>query len=439
MAFPDPAARSCELLVLGAGPTGLATAHFHGGNTVVLEAENRVGGLCRSLEFGGAVFDIGGHSFHTPHTSIHQFVVDLMAGDLEFQTRDARIVSHGRMIPYPFQKHFQHLPDPEAVRECREGLALAHHAPRAENFEDWIVQRFGPGIARHFLWPYNRKLWARDLRTMSTEWVGQRVAAPRGEEERFVRDDGPRRPLQSDTEVGYPSSGGFETLFQRLAAVTPGIELNKRVERIDPVARIAWTSDGTAYHWHRLVSTIPLDQLVERVDGFPSSLREGVQSLAYMSLNLLLLRTNIALPEAPQRIYFADPSVPPHKVAFNHTSSRHLRRRPCHAITAEISYSPTKPKLPPEVAERDTVSALVGAGVLPSAEVVAEVRHLDIHHAYPVYTHERPAILERVRRHLASFNIHIAGRFGEWEYVNSDECLRMGRDLGLRLRSHKPR
>lgn len=106
---------------------------------------------------------------------------------------------------------------------------------------------------------------------------------------------------------------------------------------------------------------------------------------------------------------------------------------------AEISHSPTKPKLPPDVAEVDTVAALVHAGVLPSAEVVAEVRHLDIRHAYPVYTHERPAILERVRRHLATFDIHTAGRFGEWEYINSDECLRKGRDLGLRLRSNKPR
>ena len=415
--------------MLGAGPTGLATAHFHGENTVVLEAENRVGGLCRSLEFGGAVFDIGGHSFHTPHASIHQFVVDLMAGDLELQTRDARIFSHGRMIPYPFQKHFDQLPDPVAVRECREGLALARKDARADNFEDWIVHRFGPGVARHFMWPYNRKLWARDLRTISTEWVGQRIAGAKGEVERFVRDDGPRRPLQSDTEVGYPSEGGFETLFQRLAAVTPGIEVDKRVERIDPVARIAWTSDGTAYQWHRLVSTIPLDHLVERVDGFPTGLREEVQSLAYMSLDLLLLRTSIALPKAPQRIYFADPSVPPHKVAFNHTSSLQLRRRPCHAIMAEISYSPTKPKLAPEVAEVATVSALVHAGVLPSAKVVAEVRHLDIRHAYPVYTHERPGILERVRRHLEAFDIHIAGRFGEWEYVNSDECLRKGRDL----------
>ena len=103
-----------------------------------------------------------------------------------------------------------------------------------------------------------------------------------------------------------------------------------------------------------------------------------------MSLDLLLLGTNTALPEAPQRIYFADPSVPPHKVAFNHTSSLQLRRRPCHGIMAEISYSPTKPKLAPEVAEADTISALVRAGVLPSAAVVAEVRHLDVQHAYPV-------------------------------------------------------
>lgn len=325
------------------------------------------------------------------------------------------------------------------MRECREGLALARQAASADNFEDWIVGRFGPGVARHFLLPYNRKLWARDLRTISTEWVGQRIAAPKGEHEQFVRDDGPRRPLQSDTEVGYPSEGGFETLFQRLAALTPGIEVDKRVERIDPVARMAWTSDGTAYRWRRLVSTMPLDQLVDLVDGVPAGLREEVRSLAFLSLDLLLLRTSIALPEAPQRIYFADPSVPPHKVAFNHTSSLQLRRRPCHGIMAEISYSPTKPKLAPEVAEADTISALVRAGVLPSAAVVAEVRALDVRYAYPVYTRERPGILERIRRHLGAFDIQIAGRFGEWEYVNSDECLRKGRELGLRLRSKKAR
>ena len=53
-------------LVVGGGPSGLALAYGLGGDTLVLEKEATVGGLCRSIYHDGGVFDIGGHSFDTP-------------------------------------------------------------------------------------------------------------------------------------------------------------------------------------------------------------------------------------------------------------------------------------------------------------------------------------------------------------------------------------
>ena len=61
--------------------------------------------------------------------------------------------------------------------------------------------------------PYNRKLWARDLKRISTEWTSQRVAAPKGTPERFLTSGGERKPLQSDSEVGYPPEGGYEEIY----------------------------------------------------------------------------------------------------------------------------------------------------------------------------------------------------------------------------------
>ena len=48
-----------------------------------------------------------------------------------------------------------------------------------ENFEQFIIQKFGGGIANHFMLPYNQKTWARVLTQISTEWTSERVAAPK--------------------------------------------------------------------------------------------------------------------------------------------------------------------------------------------------------------------------------------------------------------------
>ena len=62
---------------------------------------------------------------------------------------------------------------------------------------------FGAGIARHFLLPYNRKLWKTDLREMSADWAGERVAGAAGNDGdgAFARSGGRRTPLRDGTTV----------------------------------------------------------------------------------------------------------------------------------------------------------------------------------------------------------------------------------------------
>jgi len=68
-----------------------------------------------------------------------------------------------------------------------------------------------------------------------------------------------------------------------------------------------------------------------------------------------------------------------------------------------------------------------------SAADVAEFRVEDIRFAYPVYTHDRPAILASIRAYLEPFGIYSFGRFGGWDYVNSDACIWQGWNLASRL------
>lgn len=426
-----------EVLIIGAGPAGLAVSHGYRGRSRILERDDEVGGLCRSIEFGGGVFDIGGHSFHSPHPEVLALVDRLMAGRWHTQPRDARVFHDGQLIDYPFQQHFQQLRDPAIVADCRRHLPSPGAAVSADNFEDWIVQRFGAGVARHFMLPYNRKLWARDLRRMSCEWVGQRIAG--GEAGAPSATTPERRPLQSRDEVGYPADGGFVEIYRALARQAGPIEFGRAVVAIDPAARTVRTGDGQVWPWDRLVSTMPLPALLRATLGCPPELIVEAGRLEFVSLKVLMILVGRPLGDQPQRVYVADPAIPTHKAAFNHTASPSLRRRPAHAVMCEIAYSQDKRLAPDEDLERVTVDWLVDAGLIGDRADVAETRMLDIAYGYPVYTPERPRILERIRAYLEPLGIFTLGRFGAWEYVNSDNCLWQGARLADRLMAGEAR
>lgn len=417
-----------ETIVIGAGPAGLAFSMHHPSR--ILERESEVGGLCRSFEFGGCVFDIGGHSFHTPYAEVAELVEGLMRGRWETQRRDARIAFGGQTIDYPFQQHLDQIEDAIVAEECREGLARTTKGECA-NFEDWILGRFGAGIARHFLLPYNRKLWARDLRGVSADWVGERVAGAhehRGTEPR-------RAPLAGDSAVGYPADGGFGEIYRAMATRAGPIELDERVVSIDTENRTIATASDRIFSWDRIVSTMPLPALLDCLSGCPARLSDMAGRLEAVSLKVVMIAADKAPGERPQRLYIAEPNVPAHKIAFNHQSSTGLRQRPREAVMCEVSYSASKPVADDATLERTMVEWLVARGLIGSGGSI-EVRTLDVPLAYPVPTPGREAIVEHARKYLEQYDIFSIGRFGGWSYANSDACIREGMILAQRLASH---
>lgn len=423
-------------LIIGGGPAGLAVAYALQGDTLVIEKNGDVGGLCRSIEYDGGVFDIGGHSFHTPHPEVHDLVSEVVEGGLYTQTRDARVHAEDTLIPYPFQKHFDQLPNPDVVAECQRGLeqAESRDAAAADNFEEFILAKFGEGIAEHFMLPYNRKLWARDIRKISCEWTSERVAGAKGEKETFSRQGAKRKPLQDDTRVGYPAEGGYQEIFRGLVPHVPEVSVNSDIVAVDPVAKTAHTADGRVYRWQKIVSSMPLPQLVRVVAGVPRAIVDCADRLEYMSLRVELLLAGRRLDTEIQRIYCSDPAIPAHKIALNHNSSESLRNRPRHAIMAEVSLSEEK-NVDVDTIAPQTIEFLCDLGIVASSEDIIWQSHVDVHYAYPVYTHERPELVAAVKEWMGQHDIHTVGRFGDWEYVNSDKCVHKGLALGKTLRA----
>jgi len=79
------------------------------------------------------------------------------------------------------------------------------------------------------------------------------------------------------------------------------------------------------------------------------------------------------------------------------------------------------------------VDWLIAKGLIGADRGAMEVRTVDVPLAYPVPTPERAAIVDDIRAYLAQLRIYSIGRFGGWNYANSDECIKEAMVLADRL------
>jgi protoporphyrinogen oxidase len=412
-----------EVLILGAGPAGIGAGLALGERALVVDGATEVGGLARTVDVGGALFDLGGHSFHTPHPEVRDLVFGALA--MEERKRDAWCLVGDAWIPYPFQKHFEQHPDEAVVAACRNGLAAARDPAGVRDFDAYLDARFGAGISAAFMKPYNRKQWGDDLSRMSVSWTAERVAAPAGTAEVFDPHGGRRKPLQDDTLVAYPARGGFGEIFVALARRLPRLELRREITAIDPSTRTAVGRDGLTIEYRELVSTLPLHRLLARVAGVPESLRQDGALFEALPVTLVMLAIEGPLATTRQRVYVSGDTFPGHKVVLNANSSSWLSARARHGIQVEVAGPSAAHVGTGNLVDR-VIDGVAACGLVDDRRRIAATRTITLPLGYPVPTHQCSAIVERAKVWLHANGIHTLGRFGEWDYINADEALHRG-------------
>lgn len=428
-------------VIIGAGPAGLGAAHALGPDhdLLILERGAAAGGLCSSFTVGGATFDLGGHAFFTKLAETDDIITRHAAQPLYRQRRNAWVHSYGTFVPYPFQSNLFGLPV-DVVKHCVLGAVEQRMSPSGRpprTLAQWIEQSFGAGIAEHFMTPYNAKLWAFPLADIEPSWTGDRIVQP--DLDAIVEGALHRRDYTAfpNAMVRYPSHGGFVELYRPfIDAFADRTRLRTEVVGVDLDAREVLTADGRI-PYQDLVTTAVLGEFAAVCSPMPPRLRAAALGLKHNSLYLVSLAVKPAAADERHRIYVADPDVPFHKLVLNSNSSPELRAAPAFGIQAEVSFSEHKQVSPAGLTE-DVVDALVAMGLLRSADDVVESDLRTVEYAYPVQTSDTASVVAELRDYLGRYGVHLAGRFAEWTYVNSDAAFQRGLDIGRRLRGSGP-
>ncbi len=425
-----------EVLVLGGGLAGLSAAyHLKEVDSLVLECEDRPGGLCRSEQTDGFIFDHAVHLIYTDNPEAKTFMSDLLEGNLWSEAREAWVYSKRTFTRYPFQANTYGLPI-NVIKECLLGLIEAkyemNHRGKPRNFEEWIYRTFGSGIAEHFMVPYNRKIWTVEPKHMSIEWIEQRVPQPEIEEVLDGAVEEQRKGFGPNARFHYPKRGGIEALSRALARKIDRLELRARVVSVNLTRREVKLENGEARRFEFLVSTLPLPQFVDMIEDAPRRVRRAAESLVYNKIAVVNVGVDRAGLSRKHWVYVPEEEFCFHRVSFPMNFSPHMVPDGKSSVAAEVPYRPHETVPRDGLVER-VLDDLVGSGILGKSDKVLVTSVLVLDPAYVVYDLNHRKNVRAVHSYLLSKRVWPCGRFGEWEYLNMDHALLSGKRAAAKV------
>ncbi len=422
------------IVILGAGIAGLSAAfHLRTKNYRLFEKEHEVGGLCRSATIDGFTFDHTGHLLHPSHPYTQRLLKELLSDRLIRHQRRAAIYLKGDYVPFPFQANLWAL-SKDLAKECLVEFIRVHseNAKGGDDFLSWIYRAFGSGIAKYFMIPYNEKLWRIPLKEISLEWVERFIPRPTIKEVINGALGVNLKGFGYNQEFLYPLEGGIETLSRAFLTQVRDVHLGKAVESIDMEKKVVRFQDGSAIAYRTLLSSLPMDELLQLMAYCPEEIKDLSKGLRYVSvinINFGVDREGIS---NHHWVYFPEPSYPFYRVGFLSNLSPHLAPKGASILSVEISHLPsTSPPL--DKVREQTLAVLDACGILRTEDKILAEKTFFIKHAYVIYDQFRHRHLPRLIHFLRSNQIYPLGRYGRWEYATMEDAILQGKEAAETL------
>ncbi len=432
-----------SIVILGGGLAGLSTTwhlkkagydNFH-----LFEKESRIGGLTRSEIVDGFTFDYTGHLLHFKDKNIKETVLGLLGDNIGFIERNSWIYSKNVFTRYPFQTNTFGLPE-NIIKECIIGFIEAKYGKNGKNsddsqtlsqeektFEDWIMENFGSGIAKHFMLPYNEKLWTVHPREMTTEWMGRFVPQTSLEQILDGALSDQSQKVGYNANFYYPLQGGIESLPKAFASSLNNIHTDSEISKIDLKEKKVTLKNGEEIRYDKLVSTLPLNALGNSIVSLPSNIKNSISELRYNSVFNINIGVDRNISDK-HWVYFPEPEYSFYRIGFSSNFSPYMSPKGTSSLYIEISYTDNRP-IDKKRAVEKVKDDLIKAKILNESDRILVEKCFDIKCAYVIYDKNRTKAVNGIKNYLQENDVYTIGRYGSWEYSGMEDAMIQGKEI----------
>jgi protoporphyrinogen oxidase len=436
-------------LIIGSGPAAMACAYElakAGHKPVIFDTERQPGGICRTLNFQGYLFDIGGHRFLSKSKEVNKLWQDIMGGDLLRVKRLSRIYYKRKFFSYPL-RFFDTFFKLGAWGSVKAVVSLLWCKYRKlgdlKTFDGWVIRNFGAELYKVFFKNYTEKVWGMPCANLSADWAMQRL---RGLSLQvlirnalsFLRQD---RVKTLAEEFLYPRTGPGE-FFRRLQAAIQelGGEFNweQKVTGIKTEGgRVTGVTAEDLRTGRReevaadfVFSTMPLPELARVLaPAAPAAVLAAAEKLKFRSFLAVNVILNVEKLFPDQWLYIQEPDVRLGRIQnYKNWSPAMVPDNGKTSLGLEYFCQEDD-----EFWNKSDID-LTDLAMSELEQIgIASRRHLiggfvvRVPHAYPVYTLGYAEHVETLRSYLRRFeNLATFGRGGLFQYDNSDHALLCG-------------
>ena len=410
------------VVILGAGIAGLAAASAlskNGSAYSLFEKDTAAGGLLKNFSVDGYRFD---HAIHLSFATEPE--VRSLFDQTPFITHrpEATCFEDNLYLRHPVQNNLY----PLSVSDKVELIASFMLRPNDEvrNYRDWLLHQYGDQIAERYPVRYTKKYWDCEPEHLGLDWIGNRMHRPSVEQvlEGAFTDNVPNYYYAK--EMRYPSKGGYLSFLKPLldeVQVNTGHELS----RIDLDDKKISFENKVVASYERLISTIPLPILVGKTSNVPRVVSLAARRLEWTRIHIVSFGFNRKIDFKSLWSYIYDDDVYASRVYSPSWKSPDNCPEGTSSLQFEIYESSRR--------ERNRHVGLVENcryaldkmyGIKGSDVEVEDIRVIPFGNVvfYEGMEEDRQLIID----FYAERGVVVAGRFGEWDYLWSNQSYMSG-------------
>jgi protoporphyrinogen oxidase len=437
-----------RVIIIGGGPAGLTSAYElskHAVPAVVLEADSVVGGIARTVNYQGYLFDIGGHRFYTKWDEVRELWQEVLGDKFLLRPRLSRIYYRKKFFSYPLvaKDALFGLGLVEAVRIMASYLrARVFPSHKEENLEQWFCNRFGRRLYENFFKSYTEKVWGLPCTEIHAEWAARRI---RG----LSLTTALRSALWKNTrpeaktlihQFHYPERGPgqlWEALTERLQARNypvltehPVVKIHHRGGKVTGLVT-AGPGGEKYFAGTDFISSMPMRDLINALEEpAPEEVRRVANRLRYRDLLIVSLITKRREVVPDNWIYVHDPGMKVGRIQnFKNWSPAMVpdRNKTCLGMEYFVFQDDGLWSSPD-----DQLLELAGKEIaqlgLVRPEEIEDGTVVRMPKAYPIYQDSFAEQVKVIRRYVEQnlTNLQLVGRNGMHKYNNQDHSMMTG-------------